>query len=140
MRKTITTLTKNGETKTLAWDHVIQFYSAQAAKNATLIGSGIHSGIPTLHSYRELIVGGLKPVLPGWCSPPLELYIYVRSESLKLRRVRTFIQWYCETMRRLHSDVDQQLEPVLSKFFAGSDWKPIKHAGNALALLLDKYE
>ena len=140
MRKTIDELTCNGVTKTLAWDHEIHFYSAQAAKNATLIGSGIHSGIPTLHSYREFVVGGLKPVLPGWCSPPLELYIYVRPESLRLRRVRTFIRWFCETMSRLHRDVDRQLEPVLKNFFAGTDWQPIKHDGNSLALLLDKYE
>ena len=140
MRKTITELARNGVTKTLAWDHEIHFYSAQAAKNATLIGSGIHSGIPTLHSYREFVVGGLKPVLPGWCSTPLELYIYVRPESLRLRRVRTFIRWFCETMGRLHRDVDRQLEPILKNFFSGTDWQPIKHDGNSLALLLDRYE
>lgn len=140
MRKTITALTRNGLTKELHWDHEIQFYSAQAAKNATIIGSGIHSGIPTLHSYREFIVGGLKPVLPGWCTPPLELYIYVRPESLRLRRVRTFIRWFCDTMGKFHQDVDRQLEPVLKDFFKGTDWQPIKHRGNALASLLDQYE
>lgn len=98
------------------------FYSAQTAKATTVVGAGINPGIPTLHCARELKNGSLVPVMPGWTSDPLKLYLYMRPESLRLRRVRVFARWYCQVMQEIHNKMDNDLSPILEKFFAGTDF------------------
>ena len=60
--------------------------------------------------------------MPGWTSDPLKLYLYMRPESLWLRRVRVFARWYCQVMQEIHNKMDNDLSPILEKFFAGTDF------------------
>lgn len=122
LRPMISSLQRNGVKKTLPWGRRMIFYSAQTAKATTVVGSGINPGIPTLHCARELKNGSLVPVMPGWTSDPLKLYLYMRPESLRLRRVRVFARWYCQVMQEIHNKMDNDLSPILEKFFAGTDF------------------
>ena len=113
MRPNIRYLIRNEESVFLRWKHEVYFGSAVTAKNAAVFGVGIHPGIPTLHCYRELQLKQLLPVLPGWRPPSEKLYLYARSESMRLRRVRTFIDAYRATINQLHADCERTLEPIV---------------------------
>lgn len=122
LRPPVTELSKDGVTKRLLWRRTMNFTSARSAKAATLVGLGIHSGIPTLHCHEEFLAGKLVPVLKGWSTVPLGLYLYIRPESLRLKRVRVFARWYTRVMNEVHREVDEHMAPILREFFAGTNY------------------
>ena len=115
MRPAVRTLMKDGETAAIRWKNTIRFDSAASAHNATLFGAGIEPGIPVLHCYRSVQLRQLVPVLPGWRPAPTKLYIYALPETIRLKRVRTFIDRYRAFMHEVHRDCERVLEPIVGK-------------------------
>ena len=113
MRSQARALKMGDEICEMRFAHTIEFSSADAAKIATLMGAGIHPGIPSLHCYQEIDRGELVPLFTDWESEPLQLYIYVRPESLRLKRVKTFIDAYRREMNRIHT----RCESVINRVF-----------------------
>lgn len=118
MRSGVQALTKDGKSVNLKWKREMHFDSAISAKNATMIGAGIHPGIPSLHCYKELAAGKLVPVLTDWRAPAVGLYIYTRPECMRLRRVKVFIDWFTERMHALHVQCAKDLHGVLPEDLA----------------------
>lgn len=115
MRPPVRQLSKDGVTKTLVWGKEMAFDSASGALNATLYGVGIHPGIPSLHCWHDINAGKLVPVLKGWRGPDIKLYIYVRPEAAKQKRIQLFIERYRQYMDNLHEQCEQCLRPYLGE-------------------------
>lgn len=90
---------------------MIFFDSSGSAMTAALYGAGIHPGIPSLHAYKSISNGELRVVLPGWSSPITKMYIYARTEAVRLKRVQVFIERYRAFMNVLHRQCQEILEP-----------------------------
>lgn len=115
MRPAIRSLMKGDEVAPIRWKNTIRFDSAASAHNATLFGAGIEPGIPVLHCYRSLQLKQLVPVLPGWRPASSKLYIYTLPETIRLKRVRTFIESYRAYMHDIHRECERALEPIVGK-------------------------
>ncbi len=116
MRAPVRCLIKEGETQFLRWRDEIFFDSSGSASNAALYGAGIHPGIPILHCGKAIARGELRVVLPGWTPPASKLYIYVRSESVRLKRTRVFLERYRAFMAKIHRECEEALFPFLGRF------------------------
>ena len=112
MRPAIEFLCRGNETRPLKWRREIHFDSSAPAQNAAIFGTGIHPGIPALNAWQDLQKGLLVPVLPGWAPPQGELYIYARSEAVRQRRTRVFLEAYREFIDKLHADCERALEAI----------------------------
>ncbi len=121
LRPPVRFLQKDGVTQYLKWRDEIHFDSAGSAKTAALYGAGIHPGIPALHAYDAIAKGELVPVLTGWSSPVTKLYIYARSEAVRLKRVQVFIERYRAFMKELHKNCEKTLEPFCGEVRLGLD-------------------
>lgn len=115
MRPQVRFLQKDGITHNLQWRDTIQFDSAGSAMNAALYGAGIHPGISTLHCFEAISKGELCPILPGWMSPTSKLYIYARSEAVRLKRTQVFIERFRAYMDDLHHRCEETLKPYVGE-------------------------
>lgn len=115
LRPALRYLQKNGLTQCLRFRDEICFNSAASALNATLLGAGIHTGVPALHVFEAIAQGQLTALLPGWSAPESKLFIYARPESVKLRRTQVFIERFRQYMHQLHERCQRTLEPFVGE-------------------------
>jgi DNA-binding transcriptional LysR family regulator len=74
---------------------VLPVCSPVTAMKATLLGGGIHYGLPALYCYRYILSGELVPITGIWENPTFNHILYVNPKTAFLNRVnivRCFIE------------------------------------------------
>ncbi|MBQ8829067.1 MAG: LysR family transcriptional regulator [Burkholderiaceae bacterium] len=99
------------------WKSTMRFNNILAAKAAVIADAGIILDMPMHHCYKELISGELVPVLNNWHVPQLENYIACTVESVKVRRVQRFMEWFVQRRREIESEMKHKLQHKLGLKF-----------------------
>lgn len=85
---------REGERVYFRWRKHISVTSIMAVKHAVMQGYGCAVDMPIVHCHREIQAGSLVPILNGWRVPTRDLFCVTTKEKLKLKRVRTFMDWF----------------------------------------------
>ena len=84
-----------------------------AIRQALLNGMGIAVDMPLVQICEDLLAGTLIPILPGWVRPPIECYIVTNSSAWRMKRVRTFMQWYAHAMQELFASFEEKVSSIV---------------------------
>ncbi|WP_418362499.1 hypothetical protein, partial [Sutterella wadsworthensis] len=79
---------------------------------------GIQSGT-VFQRIKKIFFEILQPTLITYFQFRNALFIVLLKYS---PRVRVFARWYCQVMQEIHNKMDNDLSPILEKFFAGTDF------------------
>lgn len=107
-------LEKAGHQQSFSFKSKIRFNNILLAKTAALEHCGIVLDMPLHHCFNEIMEGKLVPVLDGWQIPNLDNYIGATLEASKLRRVRTFVDWYIRQRREIEGEQKRRLQEKFS--------------------------
>lgn len=103
-------LEKNGRHKSFNFKSRIRFNNILLAKTAAMEGCGVVLDMPLHHCFEEIMEGKLVPILNGWQIPNLDNYIGATHEASKLKRVRTFVDWYIRKRREIEGNQKLKLQ------------------------------
>ena len=96
VRAPTASLSLKGETRPLVWKQRFKSTDILFIKRAVMDGLGVSPDMPLLHCHRELAQGTLVPILDGWHRPPISAYAVCTASAWHLKRIRVFMQWYCD--------------------------------------------
>ncbi|MCI5850380.1 MAG: hypothetical protein MR009_02330 [Sutterellaceae bacterium] len=77
-----------------------------AMRQAVLSWQGVTLCLSILPCADELIVGNLVPILSGWRRPSIDCFAVTTEDGYKIRRIRTFLDWFVERSVRLARERD----------------------------------
>ncbi|MCF0253336.1 MAG: LysR family transcriptional regulator [Duodenibacillus sp.] len=113
VRPHTTELVRHGEKRPLEWRSRIQSTDIQMIKRAVVDGLGVAVDLPLLHCYKELESGKLELILNGWHRPPVPAFAVCSNSAWHIRRVRIFMQWWCDLFQREFKQTEEVAERVL---------------------------
>ncbi len=111
-------LVKNGETRPIKWKSSMQSSDILMIKKAVVNGLGIAVDIPLIHCHEELERGELIPILDGWHRPSSKASLVCSQSAWHIRRIRVFMQWYCERNRREFDALEKKARNLFGQFFS----------------------
>lgn len=90
----------------------ISFSSPTSLKTATLLGGGIHHGMPTIYCYKELEKGDLI-ILDGlWSFPQKSYYLFSNKESAHKGRVVLVRNFLLKALKKEFEKCDRVLTEI----------------------------
>ena len=117
VRSLTTELTKNGQVRELRWKNRMQSTDILMIKEAVMQGLGVAVDMPLIHCYEELERGELVTILDGWHRPPIPAYAVCSTSAWHIRRVRVFMQWYCDQFLTYFQMTEDAAHRVLKDAF-----------------------
>ena len=106
IRQKTCVLQRNDQKAVVKWGKEIEIADILAVKQAVLSGKGVTLDLPILHCADELIAGNLVPILSGWRRPSIDCFAVTTESGYKIRRIRTFLDWFVERSVRLARERD----------------------------------
>ena len=86
----------NGLVRPIHFKNMIHATDILMIKQAVLDGRGIAVDIPLLHCAEEIATGRLQIILNGWHRPPIPAFAVCSAAGWHIRRIRVFMQWWCD--------------------------------------------
>lgn len=98
-----------------AFGEVLSFSSPSAATSATLLGAGIHYGMPSLYCYKRILNRELIPITTLWKNELYKHYVFIRNEAYSLKRVQLLTQFIVSNLKREYRTCRNALLSYLPK-------------------------
>lgn len=86
----------NGQVRPIRFKSMIHATDILMIKQAVLDGRGIAVDMPLLHCADEIAAGRLQIILNGWHRPPIPAFAVCSAAGWHIRRIRVFMQWWCD--------------------------------------------
>lgn len=86
----------NGQVRPIRFKSMIHATDILMIKQAVLDGRGVAVDMPLLHCAEEIAAGRLQIILNGWHRPPVPAFAVCSAAGWHIRRIRVFMQWWCD--------------------------------------------
>lgn len=94
----------------------ISYTSPTSLKTATLLGGGIHHGMPAIYCFEEIAKGDLVILNNIWDFPTKDYYLFVNPESKSLSRVTLVKNFLLEVLKGEFINCQKVLESVFNNY------------------------
>lgn len=109
------TLELDGEARPIRFKHTIHATDILMIKQAVLDGRGIAVDMPLLHCAEEIAAGRLQVILESWHRPPIPAFAVCSAAGWHIRRIRVFMQWWCDRFLQEFEATEKVARAVLKE-------------------------
>ncbi len=104
-----------GQTRPVRFKSSIHSTDILMIKQAVLDGRGVAVDLPLLHCANEIAAGRLKVILGGWHRPSIPAFAACSAAGWHIRRIRVFMQWWCDRFQKEFESTEKVLRAVLGE-------------------------